>query len=515
MKKIVSIIVIAFLLSFCNLPNYVHNNSAYAAEYNYEFTGDLEKDIQTLKDLIKKYKELGSSSSITVKVQKAAILSKITLKISEIKNKVENISQFVSEEAELVIGLYESGKEILLLYVQMVHIIGEGVKEFDIELSSTFTEDMEQLNKDLAQINKDLDGIDMTMADIDKSMAEVDKSMKELDGAFDGMTEGLDEAIKDIQEGTKLMARGLDQMNAGIATANEGMNQMVSSVNKANEAINGANKSINSVVKSVDKVNSHFSSLDKTLSEIDSNVYPKNVNINEKMNDISKGLTAIDNIQTKQIAEFKGVEHVDSLNKDLKTVQTAGSFVADLLPIISQIKGANDSISGKDLITREDLKSLDRTISGLSVLGGGMVKIVGSTSKTLGTAGKVGTKVNDKYGQSIAWSMPKGGGVINGRKYTEHALERMAPNTAEVRAELTTRAHKKASEKGLAVGTKEYNTFIKSYVDPRGITPTVIEDVIKSTPAKAGSRAGTFDHIGESVKVVVNSNGDVITVIPR
>ena len=33
--------------------------------------------------------------------------------------------------------------------------------------------------------------------------------------------------------------------------------------------------------------------------------------------------------------------------------------------------------------------------------------------------------------------MPRGGGVIDGRKYSEHALERMVPDTVQVRAELT------------------------------------------------------------------------------
>lgn len=220
-------------------------------------------------------------------------------------------------------------------------------------------------------------------------------------------------------------------------------------------------------------------------------------------------------IHWENVVDTKVVTHIEDLNKDLEKVLGASSLLADFLPIIANIKGLNDSYTGTDLITRKDVSSLDRTISGLSILGGGMVKAVSTTGKTLNTASKLGSKMDTKYAQTIAWSMPKGGAVINGRKYTEHALERMTPNTAEVRAELTTRAHQKAAEEGYKVDDENYGKFIKRYVDPRGITPTVIEDVIKNTPAIPGKNPGTFDHIAEKIKVVVNSNGDVITVIPR
>lgn len=39
----------AFLLSFCNLPNYTQNNKAEAAIY--EFSGDFQKEVETLNKL--------------------------------------------------------------------------------------------------------------------------------------------------------------------------------------------------------------------------------------------------------------------------------------------------------------------------------------------------------------------------------------------------------------------------------------------------------------------------------
>ena len=94
----------------------------------------------------------------------------------------------------------------------------------------------------------------------------------------------------------------------------------------------------------------------------------------------------------------------------------------------------------------------------------------------------------------IGWSMSKGGGEINGRNYSQHALERMAPDTPEVKATLTSRAIKKAEELGYKPQTKEFSDFIKKYVDPRNIPPSVIEDAIMNTKKTPGNRSGTFVH---------------------
>ena len=125
---------------------------------------------------------------------------------------------------------------------------------------------------------------------------------------------------------------------------------------------------------------------------------------------------------------------------------------------------------------------------------------------------------DDFWGVSKAeagWDMSVGGGNINGRRYSQHAMERMAPNTPEVKAELYQRATKIAKEKGLLPQTKEYSTFIDKYVDPRNIPPSVIEDAIKNAKPNPGNRPDTFVHATDSVKVIANGNGDVITVIPK
>jgi len=60
--------------------------------------------------------------------------------------------------------------------------------------------------------------------------------------------------------------------------------------------------------------------------------------------------------------------------------------------------------------------------------------------------------------------MSRGGGVIDGRKYTEHALERMAPDTIQVRAELTKRARERAERKGYTFGSDKYMEELKKLI---------------------------------------------------
>lgn len=103
------------------------------------------------------------------------------------------------------------------------------------------------------------------------------------------------------------------------------------------------------------------------------------------------------------------------------------------------------------------------------------------------------------------WIFPEdgGGALINNRWYTEHALERMAPNTPQVMAQLEARMLVRAQSKGLRPRTKEFGDWlIDNSPNPRGIPPSVVEAEI----SKSGSTG---------VRVFLNQSGDVITVIPR
>ena len=140
----------------------------------------------------------------------------------------------------------------------------------------------------------------------------------------------------------------------------------------------------------------------------------------------------------------------------------------------------------------------------LMTIGGALLKGKGTACEAVESGSNTGI-----------WDMTEGGGVINGREYSQHAMERMAPDTPTVRAELSRRAEKAAQQKGLEVGTKEYYEYCTKYVDQRNIPPSVIEDAISSSKAIPGNRPDTFIHETLDVKVVINSNGKVITVIPK
>ena len=151
----------------------------------------------------------------------------------------------------------------------------------------------------------------------------------------------------------------------------------------------------------------------------------------------------------------------------------------------------------------EEVSKLENTAKTLDNVAEGAEDVAKATEKSIAKSGKG------------VWDMPEGGGTINGREYSQHALERMAPDTPSVRAQLSRRAEKLAESKGLKVGTSEHYQFCKKYVDPRNIPPSVIEDAISNTTAVPGHTAGTFVHQTADVTVIVNETGKVVTVIPK
>lgn len=102
------------------------------------------------------------------------------------------------------------------------------------------------------------------------------------------------------------------------------------------------------------------------------------------------------------------------------------------------------------------------------------------------------------------WVLPKNGGgaYINNRWYTEHALERMAPRTPQVMAELDRRFYERAQVVLQNLSPRKFREWrVKNAPNPRGIPPSVVEAEI----AQPGSTG---------VRVILNENGHVITIIP-
>ena len=166
------------------------------------------------------------------------------------------------------------------------------------------------------------------------------------------------------------------------------------------------------------------------------------------------------------------------------------------------------------------LAKAPKGIDGVTEGAGNLTEDVGKAGKGLEGAANGAESAAEDAGKVVesgtdSWNMVEGGGTINGREYSQHAMERMAPDTPQVRAELSRRAEKSATQRGLKVGTQEYYEYCKKYVDPRNIPPSVIEDAISSTKGIPGNRPDTFIHETADVKIVINSAGKVITVIPK
>ena len=166
------------------------------------------------------------------------------------------------------------------------------------------------------------------------------------------------------------------------------------------------------------------------------------------------------------------------------------------------------------------LSKAPKGVDGVTEGAGNLAEDVGKAGKGLEGAAKGAESAAEDAGKVVesgtdSWNMVEGGGTINGREYSQHAMERMAPDTPQVRAELSRRAEKSATQRGLKVGTQEYYEYCKKYVDPRNIPPSVIEDAISSTKGIPGNRPDTFIHETADVKIVINSAGKVITVIPK
>ena len=114
----------------------------------------------------------------------------------------------------------------------------------------------------------------------------------------------------------------------------------------------------------------------------------------------------------------------------------------------------------------------------------------------------------------IGWNMSITGSTINGRYYTAHALERMAPSTPEVLAKLQVRAEAQAIKKGYVRGSDKFIEEVKDYIQPRNIPPSVVEDAIQNTKPQLQPN-GNYEFNNGRVRVILNDEGSVITVMPQ
>lgn len=136
------------------------------------------------------------------------------------------------------------------------------------------------------------------------------------------------------------------------------------------------------------------------------------------------------------------------------------------IPVVGQIKQGLQIYNGREFFTDRKYEPNDYVWGTVSTVVGGTPKVIG---RVFVKYGELEQKAKDlgkvsKVTEEIGWSMPRGGGVIDGRKYSEHALERMAPDTVQVRAELTKRARERAERKGYTFGSDKYMEELKKLI---------------------------------------------------
>jgi hypothetical protein len=139
-------------------------------------------------------------------------------------------------------------------------------------------------------------------------------------------------------------------------------------------------------------------------------------------------------------------------------------------------------------------------LTGAYLGGKALVQSVGKVAFSK-TSGATATR---SIARQRGWVLPEGGGgaLINSRWYTEHSLERMAPNTPHVMATLEARTFERSKAIEPKLSPKELaKWFQENAPNPRGVPPSVVEAEI-ANPGSTG------------VRVILNKNGDVITVIP-
>lgn len=174
----------------------------------------------------------------------------------------------------------------------------------------------------------------------------------------------------------------------------------------------------------------------------------------------------------------------------------------DLIPPVFFAERIYELFAGKEAFTGETASRLQ---AGADILIA--VVVIGALSKARAMtapppSGKPLVLTDPIY------DLPKeGGGMrINGRYYTEHALERMAPDTPQIRAELRARAAARLRKLGIIEGSPAWDACLGralQKIDPRGVPPSVVEAEITAP----GST---------SVRVITAKGGQVvITIIPK
>ena len=394
--------------------------------------------------------------------------------VNAMKGDIRNLT--VTQRKELVKLLGADGKElldfgmdtyvfILQQYVSMAQAYDKTYEILSLYADKT-NEYLEELSKDIHKMRLYTEELSKGFSGVAKDLVPVINSSIRLKHSIDEAKPGMEELVQVTRKNVPVIAQDLQALDAKVPGFFTDFNM---GIDLANLFMDSANK----------------------LASHKTNIQAAAINVGNI--DLSNALRDLGGDPSK-IYDRKN-------DGDL-------SFILDITPVIGTGKEIGQLVTGKDVVTGQKYGPEDYGWGTLAVVSGGTSRVIGKVVGKIGDLEKKGKAIENatKGTSGIGWSMPRGGGVINGRKYSEHALERMAPDTIQVRAELEARA----KSRGLVPGTQKF----KEFVDPRGITPSVVEDIIKNGTKKPGNKPDSWEHTGRDARIITNGKGDVVTVVP-
>jgi GH25 family lysozyme M1 (1,4-beta-N-acetylmuramidase) len=178
-------------------------------------------------------------------------------------------------------------------------------------------------------------------------------------------------------------------------------------------------------------------------------------------------------------------------------------LIRDINPLHFALERGWQIGGGKEMFTGLEVSRLGAAFEFVASLA-----LVYGIGKLLEVSGATAPRTAPRALTDPIYDLPEeGGGMrISGRWYTEHALERMAPDTPQVRAEIRARVVARLERIGIKIDNPAFKKILDKAlekIDPRGVPPSVVESEI----AKRGST---------NMRVITARRGQVVvTVIPR
>ncbi|AHZ17373.1 ribonuclease domain-containing protein [Bacillus velezensis] len=391
MKKILIAILIIFMFSMINLPNYIKPEKAIAAsnEMNKKDLTDLDKALNTLLKLQEEYHKLDKSKQTKWVETKKKAVKKI------IDNEIKNAKKLIRTK---VIPVVQRAVDDYKILVRTLKEIGNDIDEIVAALDQC-NKAMDEINvildgevKNVNEMNKAMDGWVKNLDDMNKIVDEMNRDLDDMQGAMDQCNRGYDQ----MNHALVGLNKATDETNANLKAIESNIRQMTKSVDQINSGVSQVSKNMKHVNNSLDKLDKNLDAVGKTKVNYNYHYYSSDGLTTTKLNKLNKKTKELENSQ-KNIKKIEvnidNISHYDAGN--LKNAKSMFSVTADLIPILSNIKGGSEAISGKDLITQNDLSAFDRTVAALSIVGGDLTKLPGKLAGTVSKANKTSKYVEN------------------------------------------------------------------------------------------------------------------------